>query len=127
MVSSVFSPHKVLFLIFGTRYSTGSNLNTYSALIQNFYSQDTAPHQAIHVALNTGVEEGEQAGVKAYIRYEICLGHDDTTTHTHPARRSVSFPNPKTASLCQFRANSVSTMTSVAVVRVFYRVHTISS
>ncbi|KAK7061996.1 eukaryotic translation initiation factor 3 subunit F [Favolaschia claudopus] len=48
-------------------YSTGSNLNTYSALIQNFYSQETAPHQAIHVALNTGAEEGEQAGVQAYV------------------------------------------------------------
>ncbi|KAF5358991.1 hypothetical protein D9758_004839 [Tetrapyrgos nigripes] len=48
-------------------YSTGSNLNTYSALIQNFYSQETAPYQAVHVALNTGVEEGEQAGVKGYV------------------------------------------------------------
>ncbi|CAL1700420.1 unnamed protein product [Somion occarium] len=48
-------------------YSTGSNLNTYSALIQNFYSQETAPHQAIHIAVNTGVEDGEQAGVKAYV------------------------------------------------------------
>ncbi|KAI0720353.1 Mov34-domain-containing protein [Cerioporus squamosus] len=48
-------------------YSTGSNLNTYSALIQNFYSQETAPHQAIHLALNTGVEEGQQPGVQAYV------------------------------------------------------------
>jgi len=48
-------------------YSTGSNLNTYSALIQNFYSQETGPHQAVHVAFNTGVEVGQQAGVKAYI------------------------------------------------------------
>ncbi|KAF8165585.1 JAB1/Mov34/MPN/PAD-1 ubiquitin protease-domain-containing protein [Crassisporium funariophilum] len=48
-------------------YSTGSNLNTYSALIQNFYSQETGPHQAIHVAVNTGVEEGQEAGIKAYI------------------------------------------------------------
>ncbi|KAF8914228.1 JAB1/Mov34/MPN/PAD-1 ubiquitin protease-domain-containing protein [Gymnopilus junonius] len=48
-------------------YSTGSNLNTYSALIQNFYSQETGPHQAIHVAVNTGIEEGQEAGVKAYI------------------------------------------------------------
>ncbi|ETW83679.1 hypothetical protein HETIRDRAFT_314722 [Heterobasidion irregulare TC 32-1] len=47
-------------------YSTGSNLNTYSALIQNFYSQETAPHLAIHVALSTGTVEGEEAGVKAY-------------------------------------------------------------
>jgi len=48
-------------------YSTGSNLNTYSALIQNFYSQETAPHQAIHVAVNTGIEEGQDSGVKAFI------------------------------------------------------------
>ncbi|KAF9481864.1 Mov34-domain-containing protein [Pholiota conissans] len=48
-------------------YSTGSNLNTYSALIQNFYSQETGPHQAIHVSINTGVEEGQEAGVRAYI------------------------------------------------------------
>jgi len=48
-------------------YSTGSNLNTYSALIQNFYSQETSPNQAVHVAVTTGVQEGEQAGVKAYV------------------------------------------------------------
>jgi len=42
-------------------------LNTYSALIQNFYSQETGPHQAIHVAFNTGTKEGEQAGVNAYV------------------------------------------------------------
>ncbi|EKM79881.1 hypothetical protein AGABI1DRAFT_113138 [Agaricus bisporus var. burnettii JB137-S8] len=48
-------------------YSTGSNLNTYSALIQNFYSLDTAPHPAVHITLNTGIVEGEEAGVKAYI------------------------------------------------------------
>lgn len=52
-----------------SRYSTGSNLNTYSALIQNFYSHETAPYPAIHIALNTGTVEGEEAGVKAYIRY----------------------------------------------------------
>lgn len=50
------------------RYSTGSDLNTYSALIQNFYSQETAPHQAVHLALNTGTEEGQKAGVRAYTR-----------------------------------------------------------
>ncbi|KAF9077011.1 eukaryotic translation initiation factor 3 [Rhodocollybia butyracea] len=48
-------------------YSTGSNLNTYSALIQNFYSQETTPHQAIHVSLDTGVEPGQPAGVKGYV------------------------------------------------------------
>lgn len=48
-------------------YSTGSDLNTYSALIQNFYSQETAPAQAIHVSVNTGAVEGDKPGVRAYI------------------------------------------------------------
>ena len=50
------------------RYSTGSNLNTYSALIQYFYSQETAPHPAVHITLNTGTEEGKEPGVKAFLR-----------------------------------------------------------
>jgi len=57
-----------LIFFFDDRYSTGSNLNTYSALIQNFYSQETGLHQAIHVSVNTGVEQGQEAGVKAFIR-----------------------------------------------------------
>ncbi|KAG6875435.1 hypothetical protein C0992_003841 [Termitomyces sp. T32_za158] len=48
-------------------YSTGSDLNTYSALIQNFYTQETTPNPAIHLAINTGVEEGQRAGVSAYV------------------------------------------------------------
>ncbi|KAL5487681.1 hypothetical protein ACEPAI_5789 [Sanghuangporus weigelae] len=48
-------------------YSTGSNLNTYSALIQYFYSQETAPHPAVHITLNTGTEEGSEPGVKAFL------------------------------------------------------------
>ncbi|KAG9218809.1 hypothetical protein CCMSSC00406_0001077 [Pleurotus cornucopiae] len=48
-------------------YSTGSNLNTFSALIQNFYSQEIAPYPAIHVTLNTGVDTNEKAGVTAYV------------------------------------------------------------
>ncbi|KDQ64429.1 hypothetical protein JAAARDRAFT_145128 [Jaapia argillacea MUCL 33604] len=71
-------------------YSTGSNLNTYSALIQNFYSQETAPHPAIHIALNTGVEEGEQPGVKAYISSPVGV---------HPKPENCVFvPVP-----CEFR------------------------
>ncbi|EIW82271.1 Mov34-domain-containing protein [Coniophora puteana RWD-64-598 SS2] len=50
-------------------YSTGENLNTYSALIQNFYSQETTPHQAIHLALRTGIDNVAEggAGVKTYV------------------------------------------------------------
>ncbi|KAG6850897.1 hypothetical protein H0H93_006723 [Arthromyces matolae] len=52
-------------------YSTGSNLNTYSALIQNFYTQETAPNPAVHLAINTGVVEGQKTGVSAYVSSPI--------------------------------------------------------
>ncbi|KAG8218524.1 Mov34-domain-containing protein [Butyriboletus roseoflavus] len=54
-------------------YATGSSeggqagLGTFSALIQNFYEQETAPFPAVHVALDTGTEEGVGAGVRAYV------------------------------------------------------------
>lgn len=44
-----------------------NGLGTYSALIQNFYEQETAPYPAVHVALDTGTEEGVGAGVRAYV------------------------------------------------------------
>lgn len=55
-------------------YATGSSegdqggLGTFSALIQNFYEQETTPFPAVHVALDTGTEEGVGAGVRAYVR-----------------------------------------------------------
>ncbi|KAG8926654.1 hypothetical protein FRC03_007673 [Tulasnella sp. 419] len=48
-------------------YSTGGSLDTYSALIQNFYSQETAPHPSIHIVVNTGTQEPGELGVKAYV------------------------------------------------------------
>jgi hypothetical protein len=50
------------------RYSTGSDLNTYSALVQSFYSQETHPHQAILLSVDTGLQEGGKIGIKAYVR-----------------------------------------------------------
>ncbi|TFK55626.1 Mov34-domain-containing protein [Heliocybe sulcata] len=71
-------------------YSTGSNLDTYSALIQNFYTQETGQHPAIHIALNTGVEEGQQPGVKAYVSSPVGV---------HPKPENCVFvPVP-----CEFR------------------------
>jgi len=56
-------------VIQGLAQGQGQNgLGTYSALIQNFYEQETAPYPAVHVALDTGTEEGVGAGVRAYVR-----------------------------------------------------------
>lgn len=81
-------------------YSTGSDLNTYSALIQNFYSQETAPHQAVHVALNTGTEEGKDAGVKAYVRYVLYQPSIILFPILFPSIQLTSWGLPKTRKLC---------------------------
>lgn len=82
----------------GSRYSTGSNLNTYSALIHNFYSQETAPYPAVHVAMDTGLQEGEQVSVKAYTRSVVSSNlalpwHQSVFISVHP---SVFLQNQKT-------------------------------
>ena len=86
------------------RYSTGSNLNTYSALIQNFYSQETAPHQAIHLQLNTGTEEGQAAGVKTYVRCvaPILHGESGLMNLLYSAPQSAFPPSLKIASFSLF-------------------------
>ncbi|KAH7870225.1 uncharacterized protein C8R40DRAFT_1268220 [Lentinula edodes] len=45
----------------------GSHLTKYPALIQNFYSQETALYQAVHISLDSGVELGQPADVTGYI------------------------------------------------------------
>ncbi|KAJ3860672.1 hypothetical protein EV359DRAFT_75063 [Lentinula novae-zelandiae] len=50
-----------------SNHSTGSHLTKYPALIQNFYSQETALYQAVHISLDSGVELGQPANVTGYI------------------------------------------------------------
>ncbi|KAG8806682.1 hypothetical protein FRC17_004868 [Serendipita sp. 399] len=47
-------------------YSTGQELNNFSALFQNYYSNQTAPHQAIHLTVDTG-DQSREIGIKAYL------------------------------------------------------------
>jgi translation initiation factor 3 subunit F len=71
-------------------------LNTYSALIQDFYSEETAPYPAIHIVLNTGTEVGEEAGVKAYIRYSYLCCVLSTLLRFRSSPIGV-FPKPENA------------------------------
>ncbi|WFD29213.1 hypothetical protein MSPP1_000219 [Malassezia sp. CBS 17886] len=49
-------------------YSSSPNLNANSALIQDHYSRETTPHQAIHLTLNTNVADNTDAlGVRCYV------------------------------------------------------------
>ena len=65
----LFWPVSSLFRIPGHSHPTGSNLNAGPALIQNLYSRETTPLQAVHLTIDTGLEEsGKGAGIKAYIK-----------------------------------------------------------
>ncbi|KAI9295865.1 Mov34-domain-containing protein [Neoconidiobolus thromboides FSU 785] len=47
-------------------YATGSNLNTYSALIQDFYNSEAEPFGAIHLVMDTSLK-GDNLGTKTFI------------------------------------------------------------
>lgn len=52
-------------------YATGPNINMYTSLIQDFFSRETAPHQAVHLTVDTNVKE--DMGVKAYVSSPVGL------------------------------------------------------
>ncbi|KXN72427.1 eukaryotic translation initiation factor 3 subunit F [Conidiobolus coronatus NRRL 28638] len=51
-------------------YATGSSLNSYSAIIQDFYNNEIAPMQAIHLTLDTNLLNN-QLGVETYVSSPI--------------------------------------------------------
>ncbi|KAE8266006.1 hypothetical protein A4X09_0g6347 [Tilletia walkeri] len=67
-------------------YATGRELNTYSALIQDLFSKETGPHQAVHLTFDTDLvgggsggnvsreaDSGDALGVRAYISSPLGL------------------------------------------------------
>ncbi|KAK0536875.1 hypothetical protein OC834_001005 [Tilletia horrida] len=67
-------------------YATGRELNTYSALIQDLFSKETAPHQAVHLTFDTELNtsrtaesssasgaESDALGVRAYVSSPLGL------------------------------------------------------
>jgi translation initiation factor 3 subunit F len=52
-------------------YATGPDINMYTSLIQDFFSRETAPHQAVHLTVDTNVKE--DMGVKAYVSSPVGL------------------------------------------------------
>jgi len=80
-------------------YSTGSDLNTYSALIHNFYSQETSPHQAIHLAIDTGTQEGVESGVKAYVSAPVGVNPKPENALFLPVPTDLQFNEGERSSL----------------------------
>ncbi|CAO1618006.1 unnamed protein product [Sympodiomycopsis kandeliae] len=65
-------------------YATSSDLNAYSALIQDFYTKECVPHQAVHLTIDTDLaakattpESGDSTqkplGVRAYVSSPLGL------------------------------------------------------
>lgn len=56
------------------RYATHPDINAYSALIQNYFTSETAPFPAVHLTVDTEVkEDGTGLGVKGWISTQIGL------------------------------------------------------
>ena len=56
------------------RYATHPDINLYSALIQNYFTGETAPFPAIHLTVDTELkEDGTGLGVKGWISQQIGL------------------------------------------------------
>lgn len=50
-----------------TRYATSATINPYSALIHNYFGQETAPFPAVHLTVDTDLTaQGSGLGVKGY-------------------------------------------------------------
>ena len=56
------------------RYATHANLNAYSAVIQNFFNNQTQPYPAVHLTVDTELTEtGQGLGVKGWISNQLGL------------------------------------------------------
>ncbi|KAF8338744.1 Mov34-domain-containing protein [Cantharellus anzutake] len=80
-------------------YSTGSDLNTFSALIQHFYSGETSPQQAIHLAIDTGVQKAGEVGVKAYISSPVGVNPKPENCVFVPIPCELKFSQPERSGL----------------------------
>ncbi len=56
------------------RYATHPTLNGYSALIQNYFTNETLPYPAVHLTVDTELNEsGEGLGVKGWFSQQLGL------------------------------------------------------
>lgn len=54
------------------RYATHPDINAYSALIQNYFTNETIPFPAVHLTVDTELkEDGTGLGVKGWISTQI--------------------------------------------------------
>ncbi len=56
-------------------YATSPNVNAYSALIQNYFTSETAPYPAVHITVDTELTaNGGGLGVKGWVSSNLGLG-----------------------------------------------------
>jgi len=53
-------------------YATSPNINAYSALIQNYFTNETAPFPAVHLTMDTELTaSGQGLGVKGWVSSQL--------------------------------------------------------
>ncbi|CAO1626646.1 unnamed protein product [Parajaminaea phylloscopi] len=86
-------PEEVIVGWYVPAYATSPTLNTYSALIQDFFSRESAPNQAVHLTIDADVSRQasngrEPLGVQAYVSSPL--------GHAPKAENAVFVPLPVT-------------------------------
>lgn len=107
-------------------YATGSKLNSYSALIQDFYSGEVAPFQAVHLTMDTdlAIKGSHSMGLQTHIRYDPLLIPHIDAAHVDKiiislAHQWVSLPSLETA--CSFQCPAKSDISTLSEVDVSLR------
>jgi len=81
-------------------YATHPTLNAYSALIQNYFSQETAPSPSIHLTVDTELTaEGQGLGVKGWVSTQLGLSQKAENCVFLPVPVNIKFADSERAAL----------------------------
>ncbi|PWN50173.1 eukaryotic translation initiation factor 3 subunit F [Violaceomyces palustris] len=91
-------------------YATSPELNTYSALIQDFYSRETAPHQAVHLTMDTSVDGSKASGlgVRSYVSSPLGASPKAENCVFLPLPTTLLYSAPEHSSLNLLSSTSIS-------------------
>lgn len=89
------------------RYSTSPNVNSYSALIQDYFANETSPFPAVHITVDTSMtESGEGLGVKGYVSMPLGISPKPENCMFLPVPVAVKFASSERTAR-KFYAKSV--------------------
>ncbi|KAI8321627.1 Mov34-domain-containing protein [Martensiomyces pterosporus] len=94
-------------------YATGSKLSKYAALIQDFYSRETAPFSAVHLVMDTDLSDG-QLSIKCLQGSPVGAGAHPENCLFLPLPYELQYPDAELSAL-QVAADSNDSEEGIAV------------